>query len=81
MHASLRRYVTIAAFALMTAVWLGPGQPVEGQQPPAGAASPLGGRGGGVYPDTVADDNVGFVPIFDGKTLTGWDGDTQFWRV
>lgn len=23
----------------------------------------------------------GFVPIFDGKTLHGWDGDPAFWRV
>jgi hypothetical protein len=23
----------------------------------------------------------GFVPIFDGKTMTGWDGDPMFWRV
>jgi len=23
----------------------------------------------------------GFVPIFDGKTLNGWDGDPKFWRV
>ena len=23
----------------------------------------------------------GFVPIFDGVTLTGWDGDQKFWRV
>jgi hypothetical protein len=23
----------------------------------------------------------GFKPIFDGKSLEGWDGDTQFWRV
>ena len=22
-----------------------------------------------------------FVPIFDGKTLTGWDGDPTYWRV
>ena len=27
------------------------------------------------------DDDEGFVPIFDGKTLTGWDGDTTFWRA
>jgi hypothetical protein len=27
------------------------------------------------------DDNTGFVPIFDGKTLTGWDGDPRYWRV
>jgi hypothetical protein len=24
---------------------------------------------------------TGFVPIFDGKTLTGWDGDPKYWRV
>src|SRR4026209_1110245 len=35
----------------------------------------------GVYPETQPDDNTGFVSIFDGKTLNGWDGDTQFWRV
>ena len=27
------------------------------------------------------DDNAGFVPIFDGKTLNGWDGDPRYWRV
>ncbi|MBI1375732.1 MAG: DUF1080 domain-containing protein [Phycisphaera sp.] len=27
------------------------------------------------------DDEAGFVSIFDGKTLEGWDGDPQFWRV
>ena len=26
-------------------------------------------------------DAEGFVPIFDGKTLNGWDGDTNYWRV
>ena len=25
--------------------------------------------------------DVGFVPIFDGKTLAGWDGDPKYWRV
>src|SRR5256885_945532 len=24
---------------------------------------------------------AGFVSIFDGKTLDGWDGDTKFWSV
>ena len=27
------------------------------------------------------DDHTGFESIFDGKTLKGWDGDPQFWRV
>lgn len=28
-----------------------------------------------------ADSTKGFVAIFDGKTLTNWDGDPAFWRV
>jgi len=31
-------------------------------------------------PALAADDD-GFRPIFDGKTLEGWDGNPQFWRV
>lgn len=27
------------------------------------------------------DDHRGFVPLFDGKTLNGWDGDPAVWRV
>ncbi len=68
-----------------------------GQTPPPPAAQPApdgragqaaapagqGGRGrlGGIIPETEPDDNAGFVPIFDGKTLAGWDGDPQFWRA
>ena len=39
------------------------------------------GRGGGLYPALEADDATGFVAIFDGNTLNGWDGDPRFWRV
>lgn len=28
-----------------------------------------------------ADDEAGFKPIFDGKTLEGWDGNPKFWSV
>jgi hypothetical protein len=28
-----------------------------------------------------AADDEGFKPIFDGKTLEGWSGNTKFWRV
>src|SRR5271166_2265161 len=28
-----------------------------------------------------AADSEGFRPLFDGKTLEGWDGDARFWRV
>jgi hypothetical protein len=30
---------------------------------------------------TLAADNEGFEPIFDGKTLEGWDGNPDFWSV
>ena len=26
-------------------------------------------------------EEAGFKPIFDGKTLKGWDGDPKFWSV
>lgn len=29
----------------------------------------------------MAADEDGFKPIFDGKTLDGWDGNPKFWRV
>ncbi len=58
--------------------WWAPG--VASQQPPPAPAQPAG-RSGGLFPVTVPDDMTGFVPIFDGKTLTGWDGDPRFWRV
>ena len=32
------------------------------------------------YPVTTTDDS-GFEPIFDGKSLNGWEGDPKFWRV
>lgn len=29
----------------------------------------------------AADDEAGFVQLFDGKTLDGWDGNPEFWSV
>lgn len=28
-----------------------------------------------------ADDEAGFTPLFDGKSLTGWEGNPTYWRV
>jgi hypothetical protein len=30
---------------------------------------------------SLAAEDEGFKPIFDGKTLDGWDGDSKLWRV
>lgn len=32
-------------------------------------------------PEPVPGDEPGFKPIFDGKTLNGWEGDPKYWRV
>jgi len=33
------------------------------------------------YPEPAGVDTAGFVPIFDGKSLSGWDADPKYWRV
>jgi hypothetical protein len=53
---------------------------------PAGAPTASAAQGPYVpsqrqMPVPDMDDTAGFVPIFDGKTLTGWDGDPKYWRV
>jgi hypothetical protein len=32
-------------------------------------------------PEALTGDEPGFRPIFDGKTLDGWEGDPKYWRV
>ena len=52
-----------------------PGQGRQGGRGGRGAGAPQGGA-------PIAFDNyTGFRQIFDGKTLTGWEGDSTFWRV
>jgi len=50
----------------------GPGVP--------GGQGPRGPRGPGIDPVAI-NDSTGFEPIFDGKSLTGWDGNPDAWRV
>ena len=33
------------------------------------------------FPEPVGADISGFVPIFDGKSLAGWEADPKYWRV
>ena len=55
--------------------------PSAEQQPQTTAPAGQGRGAAGLYPQTEPDDAAGFVPIFDGKTLNGWDGDPTFWRA
>jgi hypothetical protein len=48
----------------------------------AQAIAALSGRaGGGRGGPPVPDNYDGFVSLFDGRTLNGWDGDPMFWSV
>ncbi len=49
---------------------------VDAQQPKAGR-----GRGPGMAVRIEALEETGFQQIFDGKSLNGWSGDPDFWRV
>jgi hypothetical protein len=70
-HRVLRAFFVAAAAAVFMPVW--------SWQPPADAPKPRpAGRGPRA---AVPDDNTGFVPIFDGKSLENWDGEPGFWRV
>jgi len=46
-----------------------------------GLALSWAGWCGLVVPAWAAEDEEGFIAIFDGKTLNGWDGDPELWRV
>ncbi|MGA8593212.1 MAG: DUF1080 domain-containing protein [Bryobacteraceae bacterium] len=55
---------------------------VLGQQGPAQSSQKAGHHG---FPDlsklVPPMEETGFTPIFDGKSLNGWDCDPEFWRV
>jgi 3-keto-disaccharide hydrolase len=55
--------------------------PVAAQQPQPAPPAPQNRSLSGLFPEAEPDDAAGFMPIFDGKTLNGWDGDTTFWRA
>src|SRR6478752_5091351 len=73
-----RLVILVAAIA---AVW---STPASMQQPPAGGAAGggrQGGFGGGKQPDPIDfNEHDGWTSLFDGKTLNGWSGDSN-WKV
>jgi hypothetical protein len=60
----------------------GAGQQGAPGQPGAPAAAPGRGRGSFREPDPIDfDDRTGYTEMFDGTTLTGWDGNSDVWKV
>jgi 3-keto-disaccharide hydrolase len=77
---SSRRKTTVAC-ATVLGIWLTGASSANAPTPHSQAGTEQRRAGTGVYPATEPDDNTGFVPIFDGKSLAGWDGDPRFWRI
>jgi hypothetical protein len=77
-NGSFKQGVMGLAIGLGAAFQLGAG---AAQQPPA----TQGGRGRGpgfTEPSPIDfNDHQGYVPLFDGVSLKGWDGNPKFWRV
>ncbi len=76
------------AKAVMTIAVLCAAMILIAQQPPAaggrGAGAARGGGGGGGFsqPDPIDfNDHTGWTPLFDGSTLSGWDGDRSYWHI
>jgi hypothetical protein len=95
MRVTNSRFAQAAAIAVLMAAGVGaqqppPAQPAQGQGAGQGQGQGAGQggqrRGGGGFaaamPDPIApDDHTGYTSIFDGTSLKGWDGDTNFWRA
>ena len=75
-RASIARWSAAAALTVMTTSAIG-----RAQQPPA-APAPTGGRMVFTEPAPFDfNDHTGYVSLFDGVSLKGWDGNPKFWRV
>ena len=76
------RLERIFSFAILFAAGLfaqaPAGQPAA--QNPSAPGGPGRGPGRGATPFEYSD-NEGWVSLFDGQSLAGWDGDTRFWSV
>jgi hypothetical protein len=69
---SIRQAVALVLLGLFVSC---PLLPAQETQPRGGGGQRAGGRG------PQPDGTNGFVAIFDGTTLNGWDGDPKFWRA
>ena len=75
-RASIARWSASVALTVMTTSAMG-----RAQQPPATQA-PAGGRMVFTEPAPFDfNDHTGYVSLFDGVSLKGWDGNPKFWRV
>lgn len=65
-----RRKLILTSLGAWSSRWLVAQQPVPSYVPKQSDR-----------PEQLQGDESGFVSIFDGKTLDGWQGDSKYWRV
>jgi len=79
---SILRQRSLAMMAVCVGITLA-SMGVQAQAPAAaGAPRPVAGGISRVHPEAVPWDNhEGWTPLFDGKSLAGWDGASDVWHV
>src|SRR6476646_9465194 len=77
------RFLGFIAVGAMLLVGLASSQQTPPPAAAPGAAPAPGGGGGFGRGGTPFDfaDNEGWISLFDGQSLNGWDGDPRFWSV
>jgi len=76
-----RKNILVAASCLASALLLArPAFSQPAGTPPPNPAAGRAGFGRGAQPIDYAD-NEGWISLFDGETLNGWQGDTKYWSV
>jgi hypothetical protein len=76
-QASIARWRAGLALSVLTMSAIG-----HAQQPAAPQPTPAGGRMTFTEPAPFDfNDHTGYVSLFDGVSLKGWDGNPKFWRV
>ena len=81
-QASIARWSVGVALSALTVSAIGHAQQPPAAPQPTPAATPAGGRMTFTEPAPFDfNDHTGYVSLFDGVSLKGWDGNPKFWRV
>lgn len=78
----MKMFVTALALVAGTTLVYVQGAPPQGAAPQGGAPA-AAGRGGVFAPitDTPYSDYTGYTKLWDGQTLTNWDGESDVWSI
>ncbi len=81
-RASIARWSAGVTLSALTMSGIGQAQQPPAAPQPTPAATPAGGRMTFTEPAPFDfNDHTGYVSLFDGVSLKGWDGNPKFWRV